>query len=601
MSDPTPPDSGSGLPSPSEAPGPGTDDRYAVPEFVLRRPRTLYSDALTADSLPSVALPGEPSPETTPESDPTPLPPDEPPSDGTPADTAPPAETAPRTDAEMNRKFLASLGLTVASAVLPGSGLLRGRQSQPTKTFGAVLTLGFLCVVSFLLLHVIPHWQSYAGRLISPVFLRTLLVVSLVVGLVWVVTIMATNLTTRPRGLRTAQRTTAAVLVGVLSLAVAVPSALAARYSFDTMKALRIFNKADDITSSSRPSIDANAQDPWEDHPRLNVLLLGSDNDESRNYNANGIGVRTDTIIVASINTATGATTLIQIPRNMPYAPFPEGTALAETFPDGFMSDVSRDESHVNSLWSWSEENHELFGDATFPGAEGLKLGVEGITGLDIDYFVMIDIDGLQQLIDAMGGVTVNINQRLDIGGDTEGRQPTGELLPGPDQHLDGYHALWYARSRRNTNDYNRMARQSCLIGAIVDQANPVTLITRFEAIAAAGSDMVLTDVPAEMLRPLVDLALKVKDQPLNRLAFSNGNNGYHYDNPDFEAMQKAIESAINPPPPGSTPLPLPSPSPEVDPSASASPEASPTPDSGLADGTQDVSDACAYNPVEEE
>ncbi|HMR50440.1 MAG TPA: LCP family protein [Arachnia sp.] len=556
MSEPTPRDSRRKRPSRPKAGDAGS----RAPRFAAHRPKTVYSDSVPAAS-PTRAPGGSGRPR--PHDDP----------------------------ADINRRFRISLGLTAASTVIPGSGML-GAPLLRTKVIGAVLGASFLGVALLLLFQVVPNWQSYAGIVTDKVSLSLLIVLAIAIGVLWVATITITNLVTRPHGLRTAQRVIAALVVAVLASTVAIPSALAARYSFDTMKALRVFNKADDVTATSRPTIDATADDPWTSHPRLNILLLGSDNDQGRDYNSTGLGIRTDTIIVASIDTGTGASTLIQIPRNLPYAPFPEGSVLADEFPYGFMGDMSRDESHINALWLWSEENRDLFGGATFPGAEGLKLGVEGVTGLDIDYFVMIDIDGLRQLVDAMGGVTVNINQRLDIGGDTEGRRPTGSLEPGPNQHLDGYHALWYARSRRNTDDYNRMARQSCLIGAIVDQANPVTMLTRFEAIAAAGSDMVLTDIPSEMLRPIVDLALKVKDQPMSRLAFSNGNNGYHYEDPDFDAMREAVDLAINPPPPTSTPT--------ADPTTSSSPAPSTSPGAGLIDGAQDVSDACAYHPVEE-
>ena len=59
-----------------------------------------------------------------------------------------------------------------------------------------------------------------------------------------------------------------------------------------------------------------------------------------------------------------------------------------------------------------------------------------------------MNIDGLFGLIDAMGGVTVNVNGRIPMAGNSEGKTPTGWLEPGPDQHLDAYQAMWYARSR---------------------------------------------------------------------------------------------------------------------------------------------------------
>ena len=100
-------------------------------------------------------------------------------------------------------------------------------------------------------------------------------------------------------------------------------------------------------------------------------------------------------------------------------------------------------------------------------------------------YFALVNIDGLQQLIDAMGGVKLNVNRKLPIGGDHQtGARPHGWLKPGPDQLLDGYNAMWYARSRFDSDDYARMARQSCLVNAVIKQANPTTLLTSYEGIA---------------------------------------------------------------------------------------------------------------------
>lgn len=558
-----------GLPSDAPAPSPEADNRYAIPRFAVGRPRTIYSDTV--------------------------------PSTGT---TPPKGHGAHRSHrSDHDRQFLTSLGLTAASTVIPGSGML-GAPLLRTKVLGGILTTAFLAVAGFLLFRVVPEWRSYIGLATSRGFLVMIMLAALLLGLLWVATIALTNLLTRPPGLRTAQRLIAAGLVTVLASMVAIPSALAARYSYDTIKALQIFDRSDNIIAESRPTIDVAAPDPWEGHPRLNILLLGADNDKNRDYNNTDLGIRTDTIMVASIDTATGKTTLIQIPRQVPYVPFPEESVLHEEFPDGYMRWWGGvEEAWINTLWMWSEQNSDFFPNATYPGAEGLKLGVEGTTGLDIDYFVMLDIDGLKELIDAMGGVTVNINQRLAIGGDTSGRPPVGYLEPGPEQHLNGYNAMWYARSRSNTDDYNRMARQSCLIGAVVDQANPVNLLTRFEAVAAAGSDMVQTDIPSEMLRPIVDLALRVQDQPLSRMAFTLGHNGYHYENSDFEAMREAVDQAINPPPKNPEPAPTQTATETAETTKTAEPEASEesSNDADLSEGAQDVADACAYHPVTEE
>ncbi|MGV7603098.1 LCP family protein, partial [Mycobacterium kansasii] len=78
----------------------------------------------------------------------------------------------------------------------------------------------------------------------------------------------------------------------------------------------------------------------------------------------------------------------------------------------------------------------------------------------------------------------------------------------GANQHLDGYHAMWYARSRSASTDYDRMGRQSCLIKAVLDQTSPQTVLTRFESIADASGQMVVSDIPQGMLPAFVDLAI---------------------------------------------------------------------------------------------
>lgn len=503
-----------------------------------------------------------------------------------------------------------SIGLTALSTVLPGAGLL-GARSNAAKAVGAIVPLVFLGTIAAIGWSAFSNLGSFAGFAVDPGQLRRLSLVLVAVALVWVALIAGTHLLTRPKGLGTSKRMTGAVAVTVLSLVISAPVAVAARYSFDQQKLVEtVFAPEDEVESSSRPTIDAKEENPWEGHPRLNILLLGADGAKAR---SDENGIRTDTIMVASINTATGATDIVQIPRNVQYTPFPEGSELEELFPNGFRGEGDPAQWFINALWHTVEDSpwySDVLEGQTYRGAEALKQGVEGITGLKVDYFVMLDIDGVQRLINAMGGVTVNINDRLPIGGDSSGRKPSGYLEPGPNQRLNGYEAMWYARSRKDSSDYDRMARQSCLVNAIIKQANPATMLTSYEAIAAAGADMVMTDIPQQVLQPLVELSLVVKDADIERLVFSPGKNGYDYANPDFEEMRAAVEEAINDddeptPTPASTaeaspttevtdePTQSEDPAESADPADSPSPSASPT----FVDGSQSVTDACAYNP----
>ena len=126
-------------------------------------------------------------------------------------------------------------------------------------------------------------------------------------------------------------------------------------------------------------------------------------------------------------------------------------------------------------------------------------------------------MQGFAQLIDALGGVDINVTERLPIGGDENLEQVEGWIEPGL-QHMDGTTALWYARSRHSTSDYDRMSRQRELQTAILTQFQPANVLSKFQGIAQAGADVVKTDVPQSTLAYFLDLALKTKDLPIDNV-----------------------------------------------------------------------------------
>lgn len=519
-----------------------------------------------------------------------------------------PAHAEPSEDPATTPGFGSTVGYTLLSTIIPGLGLIGSRQ-RGVRWVGVGIaaactaTVAAAAVVFSRRVHPDPgeHWLHAAASAAVGVIsgrgaLHVLTVVIAAVALLWVALIAGTHIVTRARNASGGKRVVGAALVAVLSLAVAAPLAVGANYA-QVLAASLAKTFTGNVVSDSQPTLATQTGNPFKDIPRLNILLLGSDLDESRReqYDKMGWGFRTDSIILASIDTTTGETALIQIPRNVPRTPFPEGSEMAKQFPDGWRGDGDPAEWYVNTIWEKASVDYpDLFKGQTYPGAEALKQGVEGITGLKVHYFLMLNIDGLRNLVDAMGGVTVNINERLPMGGSSKNQGATwGWLEPGPNQHLDGLRALWYARSRWSTDDYSRMQRQSCLIKAITDQANPGTLLTRFEAIAGASSDMVHTDIPPDALEALTNLALKTQRTPMKRLVFVNGSNGYNQADPDFDVMHERVAALINPPAKPST-----TPSASTDPGdAEPSPSASSTKKSN--EGSQDIADACAYNPVD--
>ena len=139
-------------------------------------------------------------------------------------------------------------------------------------------------------------------------------------------------------------------------------------------------------------------------------------------------------MIVASIDTHTGATTTFSLPRNLENLPFPEDSPLHDVYPDGFDAGAES-ESLLNAVYRNGPRDHpDILGPTDNPGADFLKLGVGEALGLTIDYYVLVNLDGFSQLIDALGGITVNVNYYVPIGGEpSKGYLPDDYIAPGPE------------------------------------------------------------------------------------------------------------------------------------------------------------------------
>ncbi|MET4639093.1 LCP family protein [Mycetocola sp. 2940] len=283
---------------------------------------------------------------------------------------------------------------------------------------------------------------------------------------------------------------------------------------------------------------------------RYNILLLGGDAGPDRE------GLRPDSISVVSIDAETGRVTMIGLPRDMRKVPFAAGSPMAELYPDGYRRcDVSV--CKLNSVYTEAELRHgDLYPNAastgSTPGIEATKEAAEGVTGLDIQYYALIDMQGFATLIDSLGGVQITVKERLPIGGDENLKGVVEWIEPGT-QTLDGYHAEWYARSRHSTDDFDRMERQRELQAAILRQFTPANVLTKFQAIAQAGTQVVKTDVPQDMLGYFTNLAMKSKEQPISSVELTPANN-VDQDDPDFRQIRALIQADLNPPTPTATP-----------------------------------------------
>ena len=87
-------------------------------------------------------------------------------------------------------------------------------------------------------------------------------------------------------------------------------------------------------------------------------------------------------------------------------------------------------------------------------------------------------------------------------------------------RHLDGYHALWYARSRVDSTNYERMARQRCVVTALVKQLDPQTVALHLGDLAAASRGVFSTDIPQDALAGLAEVAVKTKQEKITSVNF---------------------------------------------------------------------------------
>ena len=439
--------------------------------------------------------------------------------------------------------FSSVLRRTVIGAIVPGSGLW----SAGHRLLGGAVLAIFVASCGFLAVVAITRPLVLTNAALDPKTLGVLSVVLPVVGLIWAGLIVVTYRALKPSGLRFGQRILGYAIVAALVVSVVVPFGVGGRYAAVQKDLIEHVFAGNDSQSATRPTAPRIAGDanPWPGRSRINVLLLGSDAGPDR------IGTRPDTIILASTNVKTGRTVLFSLPRNLQRIPFPANSPLADAYPGGVYApdpedaeDADELEWMLNSIYENVPDQNPGLLKSDNPGADATKLAVSGALGLPVDYYAMVNLQGFRDLIDALGGVTVNVNERIPMGGEeSAGLKPGGWIEVGPKQHLDGFDALWFARARYGTDDYHRMKRRRCVIKAIVDQADPFTVLTRYQALAKSSKNMFFTDIPQSVLPSFAQLAVKVKEAPVTSVAFTN--EVIDSANPDYRKIRAMVRQAI--------------------------------------------------------
>ena len=419
------------------------------------------------------------------------------------------------TDGTLQGAALSPLA-ALLSVLMPGAGHYAiGARFRPAVVAATVANAAAMVWMAVVLSHV-GNGSEFATVVADRRSLLLVAVLLLVMAVTRLWAAVDSAWRSRPRGASMVTSAFVGIAVVIVVLVGVAPMALAADYVRRTDNAVaKVFDSDQAITANpgtiattstttsttlvsnttlpldsttSSSSTTSTTSPPFPGVDRVNVLLLGGDAGPGR------FSLRTDSMIVVSVDPRTGDTAMISIPRNLMHMPFPPDTKLAQKFPDGF-TDLA------NAVYTYVDARPELVGGAPDAGAQAIKLGIAQLLGIPIQNYVLVDMAGFVDIVDALGGIDMYVPKTVPSPGNPRNakHQVPSAILKGQ-QHMDGTLALAYARTRSGDNDYNRMGRQRCVLAAISDAATPLALATGIPALLKAFGDGVHTDIPRKEL-----------------------------------------------------------------------------------------------------
>lgn len=238
---------------------------------------------------------------------------------------------------------------------------------------------------------------------------------------------------------------------------------------------------------------------------RINVLLVGVD----RRPEDGDEPTRTDTIVVATVDTTTKRGAILGIPRDL-YVAIPLDPN------DPFME-------RINTAYVYGE----LY-DYPGGGIALLEATIERNLGIPINHYVMVDFLAFEKLIDDLGGIDIEAEKEIYYANysndDVHGREL---YIPAGWQHMDGYTALAYARFRNDEEgDLGRIRRQQQVMMAAAEKALALGWLDRAPALWNSYRNAIVTDVSAGRIPGYALLAKQVDLEALDHRSLGEQVNG---------------------------------------------------------------------------
>ncbi|MFN8522406.1 MAG: LCP family protein [Chloroflexota bacterium] len=258
----------------------------------------------------------------------------------------------------------------------------------------------------------------------------------------------------------------------------------------------------------------------WRGTERINVLLLGIDHRDDEPID----GSRSDTMMLVSIDPNTRSAVMASMPRDM-------WVNIPGLFPQ-----------RINS--------------AHMMGGPPLAVRtVEALLNMKIHHWARVDFRGFEEMIDALGGVIIDVERPVkDDQYPTEDYGTERLYIPIGPQWMDGHLALQYARSRHSENDFGRARRQQRVLIAARDRALQLNMLAKLPSLVGTVQKAVSTDVGVADMLALArlgsqldrDRIVTVPIDASNGMVFPFiGNDGANLLEPNRVAIQGAIQQAI--------------------------------------------------------
>lgn len=195
-----------------------------------------------------------------------------------------------------------------------------------------------------------------------------------------------------------------------------------------------------------------------DDGDPFTIALFGVDSNAERN--ANGGGQRSDTIMVLSVNPEKKTTEIVSIPRDTQADIVGKGTT-----------------EKINHAYAYG-------------GPDMAVKSLEKLLNVPIDHYATIDMDGMQDMIDTVGGITVTSNATFSYDG--------YQFTEGERSKMDGKEAMAFIRSRKEDGaggDFGRQERQQLVIQGLANKLTSLSSITHFNSLMNHVEDNVKTDL----------------------------------------------------------------------------------------------------------